>query len=479
MVAHGPKRFLGITRTYTTEEGQYGYNGCDGMDGQSSLCQTVHMNNLNDFCLWGPPIPGKTIGDTERYEVAWCTQAGHGTRVIPAGTISSAHWVETPNYIQVTGAQVFSNGVQIAEWTSFISYNQFCFRFCKAASDAWQYCQHIYDIQGCAWNEPGDYGPGFDVPRVTPSPLLQRTQQELLPTASTSQVWEVEVWLLSLSRCARIFGGPYDRRACGFVGGTLLRLVGLLRIHIILYLHCLLLERCLFGSLVEWKLVVLRHVGRDQHDGRAPREQEQQCRPKPHCCICQGGVRWDPPNRPTSRSPACARQVCISLMPYNLTIECDGACRNNGAELTAFVIAFEEAIKIRNELRTNPHFDLTLKTDSRYCVDIFTRWIDGWKQNGFMNSKRLPVANRDLIEQIDGLWDNMHNGGGGTVHFVWIPREQNEEADRLANLGCDQAMQNRAQQSQQYVYQQPQYQSPPQHFTGYAQSYDSDSDDYY
>lgn len=33
-------------------------------------------------------------------EVAWCTAQGHGTRTIPDGTIQSAHWLETPHYIQ-------------------------------------------------------------------------------------------------------------------------------------------------------------------------------------------------------------------------------------------------------------------------------------------------------------------------------------------------------------------------------------------
>ena len=87
--------------------------------------------------------------------VAWCTSQGHGTRTIPQGAIQSAHWLETPHYIQVTGtgdftkmniasgdeggeldphgadgngnpigALVYSNGVQIHEWTSFMSDSQ-------------------------------------------------------------------------------------------------------------------------------------------------------------------------------------------------------------------------------------------------------------------------------------------------------------------------------------------------------------------
>ncbi|KAL8292705.1 hypothetical protein RQP46_001317 [Phenoliferia psychrophenolica] len=136
------------------------------------------MNSLNDFCLWG-------IGESERIEVAWCLQEGHGT--LPAGSITGAHWVETPNFIQVTGIGnfvalnggeldphgadgngnpvggiVMANGVAIKEWTSFISSNQFCFRFCPDGHDAAAWCQHIYDLEGCEWNEPGSYEVGFD-----------------------------------------------------------------------------------------------------------------------------------------------------------------------------------------------------------------------------------------------------------------------------------------------------------------------------
>ncbi|KAK4699720.1 hypothetical protein P7C70_g6537, partial [Phenoliferia sp. Uapishka_3] len=88
--------FAGVTSCEAPEE------EVEGRCGKTSNCQTVQMNNLNDFCLWGltplpslsasPPTPGQSIGDSEREEVAWCTQSGHGTRVMPAGTIQGAHW---------------------------------------------------------------------------------------------------------------------------------------------------------------------------------------------------------------------------------------------------------------------------------------------------------------------------------------------------------------------------------------------------
>lgn len=35
--------------------------------------------------------------------ISWCTKAGHGSRLMPPGTITGAHFVSTDNYIQLTG----------------------------------------------------------------------------------------------------------------------------------------------------------------------------------------------------------------------------------------------------------------------------------------------------------------------------------------------------------------------------------------
>jgi hypothetical protein len=56
-----------------------------------------------DFCLWAPPIPNSTIGDTEQEEVAWCTKPGHGTRLIPNGALQGVQLLVTSAYIQIAG----------------------------------------------------------------------------------------------------------------------------------------------------------------------------------------------------------------------------------------------------------------------------------------------------------------------------------------------------------------------------------------
>ncbi|GAA5963502.1 hypothetical protein JCM3765_006259 [Sporobolomyces pararoseus] len=183
---------------HQSENGQYGFNDCSKYgDSPNSNCQTAWINGVDDFCLWSPPSKA-TIGDSERYEVAWCTKAGHGTRLIPEGTLTGVHFTWAEKYVQITGTGKFTqmnipagddggeldphgadgNGnpigglllsniggktFQFKEWTQFISDNEFCIRACYDGPDSWKWCNHIYDVMGCYWNIPGNYDAGsFD-----------------------------------------------------------------------------------------------------------------------------------------------------------------------------------------------------------------------------------------------------------------------------------------------------------------------------
>ena len=63
------------------------------------------MTSIEDWCIFGLPKPGadSEIGRTERIEVARCTQPGYRARVVQDGVIAGAHFVQTPDYVQVTG----------------------------------------------------------------------------------------------------------------------------------------------------------------------------------------------------------------------------------------------------------------------------------------------------------------------------------------------------------------------------------------
>ncbi|KDN42633.1 hypothetical protein K437DRAFT_160008 [Tilletiaria anomala UBC 951] len=178
---------------------QTGYNDCQSRYGntkQSARCQNLFVNSIKDFCLFGPPSPGQTVGDQEEVVVSYCMKSGYGTRLIPNGAIKGAHFLLTPSFVQVTGvgdltkiniAQgdeggeldphgatgsgnprgglVFTrargNWERMDEWQHFISYNEFCVRACfNSEPYRTQWCPHIYDVMGCYWNEPANYNNG-------------------------------------------------------------------------------------------------------------------------------------------------------------------------------------------------------------------------------------------------------------------------------------------------------------------------------
>jgi len=185
--------------TGTGERGtQTGYNICNSTtEGPTSLCQTAIINSIDDFCLWGPPEPNSLIGNVEGESVAWCTQAGHGTRVIPKGAITGLQFMKTPDYVQVTGfikqdlidiaaddsggeldphgadqrgnplgallfSNAFGNGyTQAVEWHNFMGGGTFCLKACDpAGAHAADYCQHVFDRIGCQYNAPAAYVDG-------------------------------------------------------------------------------------------------------------------------------------------------------------------------------------------------------------------------------------------------------------------------------------------------------------------------------
>jgi ribonuclease HI len=97
---------------------------------------------------------------------------------------------------------------------------------------------------------------------------------------------------------------------------------------------------------------------------------------------------------------------------------------NNRMELTAVI----EALRALN--RT---CEVVLHVDSTYVMNGVTRWMAGWKRNGWQTSAKKPVQNRDLWEaldievarhQVSWQWVKGHAGDPG-----------NERADALANRG--------------------------------------------
>lgn len=69
-------------------------------------------------------------------------------------------------------------------------------------------------------------------------------------------------------------------------------------------------------------------------------------------------------------------------------------------------------------------------TDSRYVMDGITKWIHGWKKNGWKTADKKPVKNAELWQQLDEA-RRRHD-----VAFHWVKghagHPENERADELA-----------------------------------------------
>lgn len=181
---------------------QSGYNRCNSTtEGPTSECQTLIVNSLTDFCIWGSPTANGLIGDVEAAVVAYCSQAGHGTRIMPPGTITGAQFMRTSAYIQITGhlnqgginlasndtggeldphgadlggnplgGLVYSNSlpslpnnntlIQATSWNNFVGSNIFCIKLCDPTVTSPNYCQNIIDLLGCDYNMPASYTDG-------------------------------------------------------------------------------------------------------------------------------------------------------------------------------------------------------------------------------------------------------------------------------------------------------------------------------
>lgn len=67
---------------------------------------------------------------------------------------------------------------------------------------------------------------------------------------------------------------------------------------------------------------------------------------------------------------------------------------NNQMELTAVISALS-ALR-----RKCP---IIIHTDSSYVKDGITKWIHGWKRNGWRTADKKPVKNAELWQQLDEL----------------------------------------------------------------------------
>jgi ribonuclease HI len=99
----------------------------------------------------------------------------------------------------------------------------------------------------------------------------------------------------------------------------------------------------------------------------------------------------------------------------------EASTTNNRMELMAAIQALN-ALKRASKVR--------LHTDSKYVMDGVTKWIHGWKKNGWKTADKKPVKNEDLWKLLDEA-NARHE-----VTWKWVKghadNEMNNRADELA-----------------------------------------------
>mgnify|MGYP002636800905 FL=1 len=100
---------------------------------------------------------------------------------------------------------------------------------------------------------------------------------------------------------------------------------------------------------------------------------------------------------------------------------------NNRMEMMAAISALES---LKRPVKIDLH------TDSTYLRDGMTRWIHGWKRNGWKTAAKKPVKNIDLWQRLEAAMASHE------IEWHWVRghtgHPENERADELARLGLQQ-----------------------------------------
>lgn len=102
----------------------------------------------------------------------------------------------------------------------------------------------------------------------------------------------------------------------------------------------------------------------------------------------------------------------------------EAATTNNRMELMAAISALEA---LKRPCAVEMH------VDSQYVKDGITKWIHGWKKNGWKTADKKPVKNAELWQRLDAAL-KAHQ-----VSWHWVKghagHDDNERADELARQG--------------------------------------------
>ena len=91
---------------------------------------------------------------------------------------------------------------------------------------------------------------------------------------------------------------------------------------------------------------------------------------------------------------------------------------NNRMELLAAIMSLKK-------IKTNS--EAVIFTDSIYVKNGITEWMKNWKKNGWKNSSKKPVKNKDLWVKLDKLCE------ANRVSWKWVKGHSTNEFNNLAD----------------------------------------------
>ena len=91
---------------------------------------------------------------------------------------------------------------------------------------------------------------------------------------------------------------------------------------------------------------------------------------------------------------------------------------NNRMELLAAIMSLKK-IKSNSEV--------IIFTDSTYVKNGITEWMKNWKKNGWKNSNKKPIKNKDLWIKLDKLCQS------NSVSWKWVKGHSNNKFNNLAD----------------------------------------------
>ena len=91
---------------------------------------------------------------------------------------------------------------------------------------------------------------------------------------------------------------------------------------------------------------------------------------------------------------------------------------NNRMELLAAIMSLKK-IKANSKV--------VIFTDSTYVKNGITEWMKNWKKNGWKNSSKKPIKNKDLWEKLDKLCE------ANSVSWKWVKGHSTNEFNNLAD----------------------------------------------